>query len=213
VPFSCPLCASHSLTDYFKDQRRDYFQCAVCQLVFVHPEQRLNAEQEKAEYDLHCNSPNDDDYRIFLARLAQPMLAQLPANSCGLDFGCGPGPTLSTMFEQAGMTVVLYDKFYYNDKTVLQQQYDFISATEVAEHLFQPGAMLTQLWQKISPGGMLGLMTKLLIDRQAFAQWHYKNDLTHVVFFSRHSFEWLAQALSAKLEFIGSDVIILHKPT
>lgn len=92
-----------------------------------------------------------------------------------MDFGCGLGPTLSKMFEEAGFSVNIYDVFYAEDKTVLEQQYHFISATEVVEHLFEPGKVLKQLWQQLLPGGTLGLMTKLVIDPQAFAGWHYKN--------------------------------------
>jgi hypothetical protein len=54
-------------------------------------------------------------------------------------------------------------------------------------------------------------MTKLVIDRDAFATWHYKNDPTHVCFFSVDTFHWLADLWRAKIEFIGNDVIILEK--
>ncbi len=54
-------------------------------------------------------------------------------------------------------------------------------------------------------------MTKLTLDRKAFARWHYKNDLTHVCFWSRATFEWLAARWQADLAFIGNDVILLEK--
>ena len=41
--------------------------------------------------------------------------------------------------------------------------------------------------------------------------WHYKNDQTHVVFFSRQTFEYLAERDKLDLEFIGNDVILLRK--
>jgi len=44
----------------------------------------------------------DPRYRRFLARLAEPLIAHLPKGARGLDFGCGPGPTLSLMLREAG---------------------------------------------------------------------------------------------------------------
>ncbi len=115
------------------------------------------------------------------------------------------------MFEEAGFNTHIYDIFYANDKTVLEQYYHFISATEVVEHLFEPGKVLRQLWAQLLAGGTLGLMTKLVIDVHAFSDWHYKNDPTHVCFFSRETFSWLAKTLDAELEIIGQDVILLGK--
>ena len=55
----------------------------------------LSAEDEKARYDLHQNSPNDNRYRQFLNRIFVPMQERIAPESCGMDFGSGPGPTLS----------------------------------------------------------------------------------------------------------------------
>jgi len=57
---------------------------------------------------------------------------------------------------------------------------------------------------------LLGIMTKLALDREAFACWHYKNDRTHVSFFSRETFTWLAAEWNAELAFVGNDVILLR---
>ena len=105
----------------------------------------------------------------------------------------------------------IYDPFYAPDSAVFQRQYDFITATEVVEHLHHPGAELDRLWACLKPGGPLAIMTKLVIARDAFARWHYKDDLTHVCFYSRPTFSWLARQRQAKLTFEGQDVIILEK--
>lgn len=115
------------------------------------------------------------------------------------------------MFREAGHRMALYDCFYQPDNAVLSGSYDFITATEVVEHLHRPGATLAQLWGLLRPGGYLGLMTKLVIDREAFSRWHYKNDPTHVAFFSRETFDWLAARWSTQAEIIGKDVILLRK--
>lgn len=216
----CPLCAIDRAGPgdevngppllYFQDQR-DYWQCQCCALVFVAPAQRLGAGEEKAEYDLHQNSPLDQGYRNFLSRLMEPLLAHLGNDAEGLDFGCGPGPTLSLMLQEKGYPVAVFDPFYANERELLECRYDFITATEVVEHLFAPGEVLQQLWQILRRGGSLGIMTKMVQDAEAFARWHYKNDPTHVCFFSRKTFAYLAEKFDAELQIVGQDVILLHK--
>jgi SAM-dependent methyltransferase len=210
---ACPLCRSPDAGPFYQDKRRNFFRCTCCLLIFVPPEQFPSSAKEKAEYDLHRNSPEDEGYRRFLSRLFLPMREQLAPGSRGLDFGCGPGPTLSRMFEEAGFPMSLYDPFYANNPSALDKEYDFITASEVVEHLHNPQKELAGLWQCLRPGGLLGIMTKLALDRQAFQHWHYKNDLTHVHFFSRSTFEWLAEQWQAALTFADKDVILLTKKT
>ena len=208
----CPLCASESFAFYHEDTRRPYHQCGRCRLVFIPPSFRLSARDEKLHYDLHQNDPRDSGYRKFLSRLFEPMCERVPAPAQGLDFGSGPGPTLSVMFAEAGYDMVIYDPCYADDASMLQRRYDFITASEVAEHLYAPGEVLAQLFGLLKPGGWLGLMTKLVIDQAAFADWHYKNDPTHVCFYSRETLQWWAQRMNCDITFIGRDVILLRKP-
>ncbi|MDA0739677.1 MAG: class I SAM-dependent methyltransferase [Nitrospirae bacterium] len=208
----CPLCHTCKIdTAYHQDNRRNFYSCETCQLVFVPPEQFLSEEEENAAYDHHQNSPDDQGYRSFLSRLFIPMNQRLAPGSQGLDFGSGPGPTLSKMFEEAGHSVALFDYFYANDQSVLQPAYDFITASEVVEHLHHPKDELERLWNILNPGGILGIMTKRVLNREAFATWHYKNDLTHVCFFSEFTFQWLAGQWQAELTIVGNDVVLLKK--
>ncbi len=208
----CPLCGESKGNDFFHtDSHRDYYRCRKCQLIHVPPSQHLSPEAEKAEYDKHQNSPDDAGYRKFLSRLFVPLNSGLQPGSHGLDFGSGPGPTLSIMFEEAGHQVNLFDPFYAPDPQVLVTQYDFITATEVVEHLHDPAAELARLWSILKPGGWLGIMTKLALDEAAFSRWHYKNDLTHVCFFSTQTMGWLADHWQADLQQVGSDVFLFQK--
>tara|TARA_B100000446_G_scaffold32523_1_gene27937 strand:- start:19494 stop:20039 length:546 start_codon:yes stop_codon:yes gene_type:complete len=172
----------------------------------------LSDEDEKAEYDKHQNSFDDEGYRGFLARMAEPIIATLPAGSEGLEFGCGPGPVLAKMLEQSGYEMTLYDKFYADNQDALLQTYDFITATEVVEHLRQPNEVLAQLWSLLKPGGTLGIMTKQVTTQEAFSAWHYKNDQTHIVFFHSKTFQWLSEKWGASLSSHGADVVLLKKP-
>ncbi|MDD3801999.1 MAG: class I SAM-dependent methyltransferase [Desulfuromonas sp.] len=208
----CPLCHSDDNQLYCRDVRRDYLHCRCCDLVFVPPADQLSPVAEKAQYDLHCNDPADERYRAFLGRLFEPLRLLLPATACGLDYGSGPGPTLSGMLAECGHAMALYDPFYAPDPTVLRRTYDFITCTEVAEHFRQPLEEFERLWSLLRPGGILGLMTRLREAGQDFAGWYYKKDPTHICFYSRTSFAWLARQFGARLELHGADVILLHRP-
>ncbi|MFT4613669.1 MAG: SAM-dependent methyltransferase [Bacteroidia bacterium] len=207
----CPLCGSGQTFFYHRDKRRTYISCGCCQLVFVPAQWRIDREAEQAEYELHENAIQDDGYRAFLSRLSEPLLQRLPVAASGLDFGCGQGPALAAILREAGHKVALYDSFFAPHEDVLTQQYDFICATEVVEHLHQPGSELDRLWRMLRPGGWLGVMTKLVRDKTAFAHWHYKNDPTHVCFFSRPTWIWWAQQRGVEPQFYGADVILLQR--
>jgi SAM-dependent methyltransferase len=207
----CPLCGGSQTSPFYTDRRRSYLRCGQCALVFVPAAYWLEREAERAEYDLHQNAVGEPGYEAFLSRLAVPLAARLNAGARGLDFGCGPAPALAHMLEREGFSVSLYDSFYRPDAAALARRYDFICATEVVEHLHRPGAELARLWSLLVPGGCLGVMTKLVRDREAFAGWHYKNDPTHVCFFSQRTWQWWARRQGASLEFIGADVILLGR--
>lgn len=223
----CPLCSDLIEEDYvegkradifhepelfFSDKKRTYLRCHDCALVFVSPEFHLDLVAEKQEYDLHQNS-DTPAYRNFFARLYQPLLIKLNAGDKGLDFGCGPEPVLAKVLQEHGYEVSIYDFFYYPESSVFNACYNFITATEVFEHLYQPRQEFARLWRCLKGGGSLAVMTKLVTDVEAFARWHYKNDPTHVCFFSRETFTWLAKKYSADVEFYGNDVIFLKKQT
>lgn len=210
IDTTCHLCQLGN-GELFYEESRVYYRCPVCRLVFVLPEQFLSLAEEKAVYDNHQNSPDDANYRRFLERLFLPVSKRLTPSSSGLDFGSGPGPTLSVMFVEAGHRITIYDPFYAPDAAAFQQQYDFITASEVFEHLHHPRQELDRLWSCLKPGGVLGLMTKRVIDKDAFSTWHYKNDPTHVCFASLETFEWLAQYWQATLTVAGDDVVLFTK--
>lgn len=206
---NCPLCDHSQCEFYHRDKKREYLQCQQCDLVFVPPAFHLSSEMEKAEYDKHENDVNDSGYIQFLSRMLLPVLARIDKHSHGLDLGCGPAPALAAQFEQQGHKMSLYDLYYYPDPLVLEQQYDFVTCTEVIEHIAQPKYFIAMLLDLLKPGAVLGLMTKLVISQERFAIWHYKNDPTHICFYSKNTFAFIAAQYDLALEFIGQDVILL----
>jgi hypothetical protein len=210
---ACPLCENHNIRRFDRDADRTYLHCPDCYLIFVDRENLLPLGEEKARYDLHQNNPNDPEYRNFLNQLAQPLVNRLdPPPLTGLDFGSGPGPTLSILLAEHGYTMRIYDPLYAPTTQVLHDSYDFITCSETFEHFYTPRVEWNMLVDLVKPGGWLGIMTLLFDFDDHFSSWQYKNNLTHVSFFSRNTFQYLAQQDKLLVKFIGDKVILLQKP-
>jgi len=207
----CPVCEQGMPGPFCSLGERRYLRCPVCEATLLHPECLLPPDAERAVYELHDNQPDDPGYRSFLARLTGPLLSRLPAGARGLDFGCGPGPALAQMMEEAGMEMSLYDPFFYPSESVLSGQYDFITCTEVVEHLYQPAGVFRQLDRLLRPGGWLGVMTCFQTDDARFEHWHYRRDPTHVVFYREATFRRLAEQMGWQLEIPRKDVALFRK--
>ena len=207
----CPICDTNQKLAFFQDAEREYYQCSCCDLIFVSRDYHLSEYEERARYDSHNNDPDDPRYRNFIKQLLTPLLAILPRNSYGLDFGSGPGPTLSLMLEECGHKVDLYDKFYAQNDAVFQNRYDFITATEVVEHLSRPLKDLEALVKILHKGGILAIMTEIVLPQLDFTSWYYKNDPSHLCFYSEKTFVYLANLLGLEIVALSERVIILKK--
>lgn len=208
---TCPVCENGELGRFQQVRGTLYHRCPVCEATVMDARHWLTPEQERAVYDLHDNDPDDPGYRRFLSKLTTPLLDRLPDGAHGLDFGCGPGPALARMMEEAGMTVSLYDPFFYPEPAPLEQRYDFVTCTEVVEHLHRSGAVFRQLDRLIKPGGWLGVMTCFQTEDSKFANWHYRRDPTHVVFYRKETMAWLAEKLGWTMEAPVKDVVLFRK--
>ena len=208
---TCPLCHGKLVFHFHQDDERPYLRCYRCLLVFVPESHHLSPVEEKAQYDLHDNR-DTPAYRDFLQPALDAVRQRVAAGAEVLDFGCGPGPVLRTMLEEAGYRAQAYDPLYRDDPALLREKhYKAITATEVVEHLRQPAETLRQLWQWLAPGGWLVIMTDRVQDQPHFAQWHYIRDPTHIAFFSDGTLQWLAQQWQAELELPGPRLAVFHK--
>ncbi|MEQ6885912.1 class I SAM-dependent methyltransferase [Salicola sp. Rm-C-2C1-2] len=192
---------------------RDYWRCQRCEATFLEPSQRPGLQTEKAEYDQHDNDVADAGYRRFLARLSDVLLPRLRPADHVLDFGCGPGPALVTMLREAGYVAQGYDPFYAPDETLLRRQYDAITCTEVIEHLHDPAGTFRRLDELLAHGGWLGIMTCFQTDDDRFANWHYRRDPTHVVFYREATLHRVAAQFGWHCEVPRKDVALMQKAT
>lgn len=212
VPADCPACETPAPVFFQRVDARDYWRCNRCEATFLDPAALPDRATELAQYRLHQNDPHDEAYRQFLRRLTVPLLERLPPACHGLDFGCGPGPALAAMLREAGHSMALYDPFFCCDPGVLEERYDFISCSETIEHFHRPAAEFRRFDRMLLPGGWLALMTTFQTDDAQFANWHYRRDPTHVVFYREATFRCLARQLGWRCEIPVSNVALLRKP-
>lgn len=175
------------------------------------PDARPDREQELGQYLLHENDPDDPRYRRFLSKLGDPLLKRLPPRQIGLDYGCGPGPGLAKMLAEHGHEVHLFDPFFAPNRDVLAQTYDFIICSEVAEHFHHPAIEFDNLDRLLRPGGWLALMTSFQTDDARFANWHYRRDPTHVVFYREETFYILAERYGWLCQIPTANVVLMQQ--
>lgn len=210
-PPPCTVCGSYQVLHFATVDARQYWRCRICSLTFLDPSQWVPKNEEKACYDRHENSPHDPAYRAFLSQLIQPLVPKLTPGTIGLDYGCGPGPTLSVMLQEQGFKMVIYDPYFADDNKVLLRQYAFITCTEVAEHFYHPYREFSRLDGLLLPEGWLGVMTSFLEKDTVFRDWYYRRDPTHVVFYKRQTLVWIARHFGWRVEFPGQNIALFQK--
>ena len=208
----CIVCGAYSAHFFLQVNSDRYKRCDACHATFLNPSQRLAIDDERAQYRLHQNDPQDKDYRRFLSKLADPLLQRLPAKANGLDYGCGPGPALAGMLRMAGHHVRVFDPLFFPDLEPLEGLYDFIVCAEVIEHFHRPAEEFARLNRMLLPGGWLALMTCFQTDDNRFAAWHYRRDPTHVVFFRESTLRHIARRFHWRCEIPVKDVALMQKP-
>ncbi|MCM2561686.1 class I SAM-dependent methyltransferase [Lutimaribacter sp. EGI FJ00015] len=208
---ACPVCTAPA-PHFLQADGYDYFRCPTCQARFLDPVRHPSRDAEKTTYLLHENDPGDPRYRRFLSKLADPLMTRLAPDSQGLDYGCGPGPALAHMLREAGHEVALFDPFFAPDPAPLNRTYDFVTCTEVAEHFHHPASEFDRLFGLVRPGGWLAIMTCFQTDDARFANWYYRKDPTHVVFYREDTFRYLAGRKGWRCEVPIKDVAFMQCP-
>ena len=97
------------------------------------------------------------------------------------------------------------------NKTIFLKPYDFISCTEVLEHVFDPAKVIFDLNKILKKDGWLGIMTNFYDENIDFASWYYRKDPTHVAFYSKETLTHIASNMSWTLEFPDKNIVLFKK--
>ncbi|MCZ6676470.1 MAG: class I SAM-dependent methyltransferase [Candidatus Poribacteria bacterium] len=208
----CPLCFAEHLHQLAVIDAKTYWRCKTCHLTFLSSADHLSPADELARYLLHENNPDDPRYRKFLSRLTDDLGPKLAPGAEGLDYGSGPGPTLSVMLKAQGFSMNIYDPYFAPYTDVLERTYDFITCTETVEHFYHPAKEFQQFDRLLQCGGWLGVMTEMLESDEEFSDWWYHREPTHVCFYKRETMAWIAETYSWEVAYPRKNVTLFYKP-
>lgn len=203
---NCPLCHAYS-----REYAPRVYQCGRCFLVYKDKDDHIAANAESERYSHHQNHLEDEGYKKFLNRLLLPLKSYLPTSFKALDFGCGPGPALASMLKELGGEVELWDPQFYPDEAVLANSYDIVTCTEVVEHFRKPLESWEQLINSVKQNGILAVMTQFITPETDYQKWWYKNDPTHIVFYSRETLDFIASKFQLEILFDDKNSVVIFK--
>lgn len=207
----CPLCHSTQTLLLLQDKKRCFYICQTCGLTFADANSHLPPAAEKQRYGRSRIASKQRQLSQFILPLLTQIQLQQKGSLTGLNFGRVLDQTSLATIESAGHTFKQYDPFFAPDHEPLKQDYDFICCYRVFEHFQYPFKEWRLLTRLLKPGGWLAISTPLLIDLEGFAKWHYKNNLTHVSFYQRLTFEYLASNSDFELLFAAKDLVLMQK--
>ncbi len=185
---ACALCRGKS-SFFAEAASRRYLKCAVCGSVFMERKSFLSPEGEKKRYQEHNNDPDEPGYRRFVSGIVDAIKKRFSPFHRGLDFGSGAESPIAAMLSEEKYNIVQYDPFFRNRPELLKDKYDYIACCEVIEHFRNPGHEFTLLRNILKKGGMLFCKTEIYSDEVNFDRWYYKNDPSHVFFYSPEALE------------------------
>ncbi len=209
--FECRLCNEQSRLQKLNGaDDREYYLCQSCNLISVDSRYFLSVDEERARYETHNNTIENEGYVNFLNRIIDPMLEFIEPGMRGVDYGCGPGPTLSQLVRRKGIDCDDYDPIFYPGQ--LRQQYDFVFCAETFEHFFYTEAEIEKLATLLVPDGFLGVMTEMWESVDQFKTWYYTRDSTHVSFYHRTTFDYMCRSFGFEKRYSDDTrVIVVQK--
>ncbi|MEJ2497326.1 MAG: class I SAM-dependent methyltransferase [Sulfurovaceae bacterium] len=202
----CILCGSTSMA--WKLSNR-FYHCDICDCIMKPKSSFLTKNEEKGRYDLHKNDANECGYRAFVSPVVERIKKEQSCDAKGLDFGSGRDSAVVTQLQEVGYDIKSYDPYYFPDEEVLKRRYDYISCTEVIEHFYRPQKEFQRLKDMLQEDGALYIMTEIYSEDNDFKNWYYKEDPTHVIFYTKKSFEWIKEHYGFKSLEINGRVIKL----
>jgi len=135
-----------------------------------------------------------------------------PKNIKHLDYGGGNG-LLSSLLKEVGWSTQTYDPFMYDNKIIVGNKFNLITAIEVFEHCTRPQQLMKQISSLLSSTGVL-LLTTLLSDGnlQKPLTWRYASPRNgHVSLFSYTSLRMLAKQYNLNLYSPSNNQHFLYK--
>lgn len=211
----CRLCSKPS-TIVFHDTRI-FFACNRCGLIFT-DRNLSDSDSIKhyiAQHDNGFNWIHEADYILKL-------IPTINDNYAILDYGSGCG-LLAKELRERGFNVSCYEPMYDGlfDLSKYNYNYDVIILNEVIEHVDNILLVLNNIYYSLKSKGYIIIKTlrtdSIIISpfdfETIFKSWWYKDDLTHISFFSYLTFEYICNNMFDNLKIIHNDAlsVVMYK--
>ncbi len=206
----CSLCGSETIL-YSETQNRKYHKCVQCNGVLLDPHYFLTAQDEKDRYLLHQNDVTDSGYQNFVSPIVDRICNNYDPNHKGLDFGSGSGPVITHLLRKKKYDIATYDPFFSPNQDPLKTKYDYIVCCEVIEHFNNPKKEFELLSSLLMTKGSLLCKTSIYKESIDFNSWWYKNDPTHVFFYTEETLYWIKEKFEFATLEITKDFILFTK--
>lgn len=177
---------------------RIFYHCDACGFISLDPKFLLSRDEEKARYDLHENSIDNSGYLKLLQDFVKTAVKPYSVTSV-LDYGSGPNPVLAKLLSEEHYDVDIYDPYYMPWDATKKSHYDLVVSTETFEHFQDPVKEFEFITSILKPRGYLAIMTSLACSYENFKAWRYKDDTTHIAFYSMQTFNKLAELFSMEI--------------
>ena len=222
----CLFCGNTPIESKIIDHN-EYHRCLTCFGIYIDPRHRMDQFSEKERYELHDNSIQNAGYRTYLEKFIDSVMCfsaiQGWITSISdlqvriMDYGSGPEPALVQLLSEKGYEARGWDPFFAPDTPGFKDGAHIVTCLEVAEHFSNPLESFSMIAKHLCPGGFLALGTHLLpvvsqgapldgktgiqSDWDAFKNWWYRQDPTHISFYTLESLRLVAA--QAGLTWLG----------
>jgi SAM-dependent methyltransferase len=197
VQLQCSICKQNTTNITVLNNGKIFYHCSNCNFSGLDSAFFLNPSEEKSRYDNHENNIENQGYVDMFERFIDFTISELSVRTI-LDYGSGPGPVLAELLSKKGYKVSTYDPFYA-PKKFENESFDLITSTEVFEHFNNPLEEIKKLISLVKPNGYISVMTRFCPELDKFKSWFYKDDDTHVSFYSPKTFEYIAKLFNLKI--------------
>lgn len=189
----CRLCSSTETEQWVDKRGKSYHYCAKCGIIQLDTSHCLSPSEEQERYLRHNNTPENKGYISYLnSFIDSAVTPNVRPGERILDFGSGPLPVLSDLLTARGYSTMPFDPFFNKTPNWKNKIFDAIVAVEVFEHLRQPEKEISLIRKSLKTGGYLILRTLLHNeDYKSFMNWWYREDRTHVSFYSGKTVEYI----------------------
>lgn len=212
---NCRICDTQSAI-FFGDSRT-FYKCPVCGLIFT--DEFAGGEEAEKHYKGQWTNADADFWRGQVDGLLGVIGRYRNRVGKVLDFGSGSGD-ITKEFQARGIDATPLEPMihgYLKDQSY-RHKFDVVVGVEVIEHLPNLLEELKVIDRFLSDDGIMiftTILTNTFIESanaaDVFKAWWYKDDRTHVSFFSNQSIAKLAEICGYGADVYGEQLFVLKK--